>query len=159
MFGTVIFPLVCIFAFPGGILFGWGKPVMINISNFQHRKRDELLTTIAGPFSNLALALLAAIAGGLLAGSASRTIELFGMMITLNVVLAVFNLLPLPPLDGGTVMKHAVGMSDETYFRIAQWSWLVLLVAINLPPVQYGLRFIMGLVSLPFVMIFQMLAR
>ena len=56
-------------------------------------------------------------------------------------------------------MKHAVGMSDETYFRIAQWSWLVLLVAINLPPVQYGLRFIMGLVSLPFVMIFQMLAR
>lgn len=159
LFGTVIFPLVCIFLFPGGILFGWGRPVLINISNFKHRKRDEILTTMAGPFSNLVLALLAAVIGGWMAGTMPRFVEIFVMMISLNVVLAVFNLLPVPPLDGGTLLKYGTGMTEETYFRIAQWSWLVLLVAIQLPPVRYVLGTLIGLVSLPYVAIFQLLAR
>ncbi len=159
LFGTVIFPLVCIFMFPGGILFGWGKPVLINIGNFKNRKRDEILTTMAGPFSNLMLALIAAVVGGLLVGSVPRSAEIFVMLISLNVVLAVFNLLPIPPLDGGTLLKYGSGMSEETYFRIAQWSWLVLLVAIQLPPVRYVLGVLIALVSTPYFMIFQLFAR
>ncbi|MBP6506718.1 MAG: site-2 protease family protein [Opitutaceae bacterium] len=159
LFGTVIFPLVCIFAFPGGILFGWGRPVMINPSNFKNRKSGEVLTTMAGPLSNLVIALIAAVAGGLLAGGAPRTTEIFAVLISLNVVLAVFNLLPVPPLDGGTLMKHATNMSEETYFRIAQWSWLVLLIAIQLPPVRYALGLVISLLTVPYYVIFQLLAR
>jgi Zn-dependent protease len=159
LFGTVIFPLVCIFAFPGGILFGWGRPVMINPSNFKNRKSGEVLTTMAGPLSNLVIALIAAVAGGLLAGEAPRTTEIFAVLISLNVVLAVFNLLPVPPLDGGTLMKHATNMSEETYFRIAQWSWLVLLIAIQLPPVRYALGLVISLLTVPYYVIFQLLAR
>jgi Zn-dependent protease len=159
LFGTVIFPLVCIFMFPGGILFGWGKPVLINIGNFKNRKRDEILATMAGPFSNLMLALIAAVVGGLLVGSAPRSAEIFVMLISLNVVLAVFNLLPIPPLDGGTLLKYGTGMSEETYFRIAQWSWLALLVAIQLPAVRGVLGMLIGLVSTPYFFVFQLLAR
>jgi Zn-dependent protease len=158
VFGTVIFPLACIFLFPGGILFGWGKPVMVNPSNFAKPRRGDILTTAAGPASNLVLALIAAIIGGISVKSDPRLFELFRLMLTLNVVLAVFNLLPIPPLDGGTLMKHATGMSDETYHRIAQWSWLVLLVAISLPSVRYLLSVLINLVSLPFVWVFQMVA-
>ena len=158
LFGTVIFPLACIFLFPGGILFGWGKPVMINPSNFTNPKRGEVLTTMAGPGANLGLALIAAVVGGLVLKSDPRTFELFRLMLTLNVVLAVFNLLPIPPLDGGTLMKHAVGMSDEMFMRLAQWSWLVLLVAINVPAVRYLLGVLISLVSTPFVWVFQLVA-
>ncbi len=158
LFGSVIFPLVCIFLFPGGLLFGWGKPVMINPSNFANRKRDEVLTTLAGPMSNLALALLTAVVGGLLYRFDERTLELFRVMLTMNVALAVFNLIPLPPLDGGNLMRHAVGMSEETYLNIGRWSFLVLLIAINLPPVRALLGMVMGVVSWPFVVLFQAIA-
>lgn len=158
LFGSVIFPLVCIFLFPGGLLFGWGKPVMINPSNFANRKRDEVFTTLAGPMSNLALALLTAVVGGLLYRFDERTLELFRVMLTMNVALAVFNLIPLPPLDGGNLMRHAVGMSEETYLNIGRWSFLVLLIAINLPPVRALLGMVMGVVSWPFVVLFQAIA-
>ncbi|HLP25437.1 MAG TPA: site-2 protease family protein, partial [Acidobacteriota bacterium] len=130
LFGTVIFPLVCIFAFPGGFLFGWGKPVLVNPANFKRPRRDDVLVTLAGPMSNLALALLAAVLGGLLYRTEPRTTEIFMLVIVLNVTLAVFNLLPLPPLDGGQVLRHAVRMRDETYLTLSRWSFLVLLLAL-----------------------------
>lgn len=159
LFGTVLFPLACIFLFPGGILFGWGRPVMINPNNFENRKRGEILATMAGPGSNLVLALLAALIGGFAVKFDPRTFELVQLMLTLNVVLAVFNLLPLPPLDGGTLMKHATGMADETYFRIAQWSWVILLVAINTPAIRYLLSALINVVSVPFVIVFNLVVR
>lgn len=158
LFGTVIFPLVCIFMFPGGILFGWGKPVMINPSNFSHRARGEIIATMAGPVSNLVLALAAAVLGGLAFHLDPRTLELFRLGLLLNVVLAVFNLLPVPPLDGGTLLKYASGMKEETYYRIAQWSWIVLLVAINLRSVQYLLGTFIDFAAIPFVMVFHAIA-
>lgn len=157
--GTVIFPLLCIFVLPGNFLFGWGKPVMINPSYFRHRVRDDILTTLAGPGSNLAQALLAAVIGGLACRFFDPALaELVGTFIFLNVVLAVFNLIPLPPLDGSHVMRHAVGMSEETYNNIARWSFLVLIIAINLPPVRTALHFVIGLVAVPFVLLFNLVA-
>jgi Zn-dependent protease len=157
--GTVIFPLVCIFLLPGNFLFGWGKPVMINTSYFKHRVRDDILTTLAGPGSNLALALLAAIGGGLVCRFFDPALgSLVVQFIFLNVILAVFNLLPLPPLDGSHVMRHAVGMSEETYQNIARWSFLILIIAINLPPVRSVLMFVMAAVSAPFLLLFNGLA-
>jgi len=158
LLGSVIFPLLCIFVLPGGLLFGWGKPVNIDISNFRHRRRDEILTTLAGPGSNLALALIAAIVGGILFRFEPRTAELFVQLIGINVLLAVFNLIPLPPLDGGRVMRHIAGMTEETFHNIARWSFLVILIAINIPAFRLVLGAVMGLVAAPYLFLYRLIA-
>jgi Zn-dependent protease len=150
LFGTVIFPLVCIFILPGNFLFGWGKPVMINRSYFRRPVRDDIVTTLAGPGSNLGLALLAAVVGGVVYRFDPNTAELVKLFITLNVVLAVFNMIPLPPLDGSHLMRYAVGMSEETFMNLSRWSFIVLIVAINVPPVRTALSIAIGLVAYPF---------
>jgi len=159
LFGSVIFPLLCIFMFPGTILFGWARPVPINPTNFQpHLRRGEILTALAGPASSFGLALLGAVAGGLLFRVNPRAAELAGTMISLNVALAVFNLLPLPPFDGGQVLRHAVGMTEETFHAISRWSMLILLLALWLPPVRNALALLIQIVAVPFVLIFEALA-
>jgi Zn-dependent protease len=158
LLGSVIFPLIGIFVLSGGMIFGWGKPVRINPSNFAHRKRDEVLTTLAGPASNIVLAFLAAVVGGLVYKFEPRTAELFVQLIGINVLLAVFNMIPLPPLDGGQIMRHAVGMREETFYNISRWSFLIILVAINIPAVRMLLGVVMGVVSWPMMMIFRALA-
>ena len=158
LLGSVIFPLIGIFVLSGGIIFGWGKPVRINPSNFAHRKRDEILTTLAGPASNIALAFFGAVVGGLIYKFEPRTTELFVQLIGINVLLAVFNMIPLPPLDGGQIMRHAVGMREETFYNISRWSFLIILVAINIPAFRMILGAVMGVVSWPMMMIYQALA-
>jgi len=159
LFGSVLFPLLSIFVFPGGLLFGWGRPVMIDPANFApHRKRGEVLTTLAGPVSNLVLALLAAVIGGLAFRADPRTIELFRLALIINVALAVFNLIPLPPLDGGQLLRHAVGMSEQTFFNISRWSFLIIIVAFSIPQVRGLLGALMALVSWPFIAIFRTVA-
>lgn len=158
LLGSVIFPLLCIFVFPGGLLFGWGKPVNIDITNFRHRRRDEILTTLAGPGSNLALALLAAIVGGFLFRQDPRTAELFVQLIGINVLLAVFNLIPLPPLDGGRVMRHIAGMTEETFHNISRWSFLIILIAINIPAFRLVLGAVMALVAAPYLFLYRLIA-
>ncbi len=159
LFGSVIFPLICIFAFPGTILFGWAKPVPINPTQFEpHRRRGEILTALAGPVSSFGLALLGAVGGGLLCRVDARVAELAGTMITLNVTLAVFNLLPLPPLDGGQILRHVVGMSEETFLALSRWSMLILLGALWLPPVRYALTLVINIFVFPFAVMFQALA-
>jgi len=157
LIGTVVFPLICIFVLKGGFFFGWGKPVMVNHANFAHRRRDDILVTLAGPASNLVLALIAAIIGGLVYTADPKTAELFMLIIFLNVALAVFNLLPLPPLDGGRVMRHVVGMSEEAFINLSRWSFLILIVAINIPPVRRLLGLAIETVSIPFMIVYNVL--
>lgn len=157
LLGTVIFPLICIFLLKGGIFFGWGRPVEVNHANFANRRRDDILVTLAGPGSNLVLALLASIVGGLAYRADPNTLELFQLIILLNVALAVFNLIPLPPLDGGRVMRHVVGMSEETFFNLSRWSFLILIVAINIPPVRALLGYVMLVVAQPFMLVYSAL--
>lgn len=160
MLGSVIFPLMCIFLFPGGLLFGWGKPVRINPSNFprEKRTRNELMVTLAGPGSNIVLAFIAAIVGGLLFRFEPRTAELFVQLIGINVLLAVFNMIPLLSLDGGQVLRHAVGMTEETFYNIARWSFLIIIIAINIPGFRLLLGTVMGIVSWPMMLIYERLA-
>lgn len=144
--GTVIFPLVMIFwpLFAGMsskvALFGWGKPVQILLPNPKTRKRDDILIAIAGPISNLLICLVVAVIGGLIGSTSRDFLELFTMIILTNSGLAAFNLIPLPPLDGSHILKRIINMSEETYYRIAQWSFLILLVLINLPATRGILR-------------------
>jgi len=109
--GTIVFPLLGMLS--GFPIIGWAKPVPVNISRLRRHRADYVLVAAAGPASNLIIALLASLAlalvpwGVLLAGSDSVTLPLFTLLsraMTLNVLLAVFNMLPIPPLDGGNVL-------------------------------------------------------
>lgn len=159
LWGTVIFPLVCIFLLPGGFFLGWGKPVLVNPRNFRHPVRDDLLITLAGPASNLVLAFLAALIGGFACRYLDQNLSvLVSQFLWINVMLAVFNMIPVPPLDGSHVLRHAVGMSEETYFKFSRWGFLVLILCLQLQPVRFALSFAIGLVGTPFVLLFNRLA-
>jgi Zn-dependent protease len=104
--GTILFPLLTMWL--GGILFGWAKPVPVNFAALRRPKQDMLWVAVAGPASNLVMALGWAILYkmALLNPGNYFTEPLLGMAgigIKINIVLMVLNLLPLPPLDGGRV--------------------------------------------------------
>lgn len=141
--GTGLIPLFMIFApllFGGSFpvaLIGWGRPVQVNIYNFRNRIRDHLVVTAAGPASNLVIALAAAVVGGILSRFIPDIAPLFFRIILLNVALIVFNLIPIPPLDGSHFLRYALGMREETYFQLSRWGFVILLVLINLPVFRF----------------------
>jgi len=162
--GTGLIPLMSIFLpilththLPIGII-GWGRPVQISLPNPKTRVRDEILITLAGPGMNVLIALIAAVVWGLLGlfalPTAQHTAPLFGEIISLNCLLIVFNLIPLPPLDGSRIMRHVVGMTEEAFVRLSLQSWWILLILINLQPVQA----LLGRVTYTFVIPFFNLA-
>lgn len=154
--GTIVLPLVSIFFF-NGMLLGWGKTVLTNPSNFRHRRLYDVIATLAGPAANFALALAGVLVGVFVVGPHPRSGELLSVLIQLNVALGVFNLLPIPPLDGGYVLRHLVGMSEETFIGIARWSGLVMLLALNLESVRVILARIFVLFYTPFAVLCQWL--
>jgi Zn-dependent protease len=150
--GTVIVPVINIFILGGGgfAFIGWGKPVMTNPSNFKHRVRDDLLVSLAGPAVNLLVALAAIVVGSLVVVSQPRFAELVKGLVFMNVGLAIFNLLPIPPLDGGSILRRIIGISDEAYLTIGRWSSLVLLLAINIDVTRNAIMFLVEESCLPY---------
>lgn len=153
--GTVLIPLVMILFSPGFSIIGWGKPVQVNPRYFKNPVTDDLLVTLAGPASNFVLAFLISIVAGVVLNFApdakSEQLELlFGQAILLNCLLIVFNLIPIPPLDGSHVMKHLVRMSDETYLNLSRYGFIILIVLINFTPLPMFLGQATRAVSYPF---------
>lgn len=102
-FWTLILPLVLFLSSSGSFVFGAAKPVPVNYWSLKNPKRDMIWIGLAGPLANFLLAFL--IAGILkVAPLGGLTGQLFFQLLTINVVLAVFNLIPIPPLDGSKIL-------------------------------------------------------
>ncbi len=138
--GTVILPLVMISGMLGGFgVLGWGKPVPVNPANLRNYRRDDILVSMAGPFSNVVLALLALVAVRLLGMWPSAYAEtaremFFAPLALISFFLAFFNLLPVPPLDGSHVVRHMLSWrAQQMYDAIGRYGFILLLVFINTP--------------------------
>ncbi len=148
-FGTIILPLM-LFAMRAPFMFGYAKPVPVRFNKLRRPRRDMVLVAAAGPFTNLLLAVLSALLLRLLIqtmglnsipvqqwpSSAGWAVTTLHNSIFLNVLLAVFNMLPLPPLDGGRV---AVGLLPrELALPLARLE-------------RYGMFILLGLLMLPLI--------
>ena len=136
LLGTIILPLalVLIGAASGQILvFGWGKPVQVNLDNFRKRQRDDILVSAAGPAMNLLLAvvMLAGMRLGTLAGFRVFESEPFFRLTNLTLFLCFFNLLPIPPLDGAHILRNLLNISDEAYAQISRYSFLLFVIVMR----------------------------
>ncbi|MBK9322478.1 MAG: site-2 protease family protein [Bdellovibrionaceae bacterium] len=109
--GTVVLPLMAI-VFNSPIFFGWAKPVPVNARNLKSPRKDMFWVALAGPLSNLLLAIVAAFVIGFIARFFAITevvkslVQILNVFIMTNLFLAVFNLIPLNPLDGGKVIAR-----------------------------------------------------
>jgi len=146
-FGTLILPAMLLLSH-SPFLFGYAKPVPVNFRALRHPKIDMVWVALAGPATNIALALAAALAfhgvGFLPANAAQWVADNLKNAILINVVLAVFNMLPIPPLDGGRV---AVGLLPRALgaplARLEPFGMLILigiLILLPLAGAQFGLN-------------------
>ena len=152
-FGTVILPLIL--AISHAPIFGWAKPVPVNYRRLRHPRRDMVLVALAGPGMNLLLALVGAM---VLAATLSLSSDPNGLATTLiagnainfvliNIFLAVFNLLPIPPFDGGHVVQGLLPPNAAAAFgKIGRYSLLVLIVLLLVLP-MVGINVVGRLIS------------
>lgn len=141
MMGTVIFPIICIALststqFP--LIFGWGKPVQTVFTNPKTYVRDDVISTLGGSVMNLLVAFVSSILLAVfVAFEMKEYASVASYSILINVVLFVINMLPIPPLDGGKLLKYAVKMSDSTYNSIARYGIFIFFAVIFLPPTKH----------------------
>jgi Zn-dependent protease len=139
LLGSVILP--ALLAYTGGFIFGWAKPVPVNPMNYREHVAGDIRVSLAGIVSNLGLAALATLVAGVLVKAMGVVGSLGGVMdvlfltlnyaIFINLILAFFNLIPIPPLDGSHVLAHALPRPLADRYRELG---------------RYGLFIVMGLV-------------
>jgi Zn-dependent protease len=140
LFGTIIFPLVCMLT--GAMMFGWAKPVPVNTMNMRDQRMGDIWVSLAGPLSNGILLIIffflakflfvTPIVDPLALGDMERPVRaMIETGLTLNVVLMIFNLLPIPPLDGSHVLRNLLsGSAAEMYERIEGYGGILLLLLV-----------------------------
>jgi Zn-dependent protease len=143
-FGTIILPALMLLVGFGAI--GYAKPVPVNPGRLRHPRNESLLVSLVGPAVNIVLAVVAALAYRVVVGSTPILVDSHGfpqqivpkVLLILgfaNVILAVFNLIPIPPLDGSAVVERVLPKSWwPGYLRIRQFSLPLVLILVLLAP-------------------------
>ncbi len=137
--GSIIVPLLCALL-PGSLMFGWAKPVPVNPYNLKYGKWGDVIVSFAGPLSNIILAVVAGLAirfGG--DALLSSTSSLLSLICLTNIVLAIYNLIPISPLDGSHILfaflperfqgikraMEAQGFLFAIIFAVVLWQYFV----------------------------------
>ncbi len=156
--GTVAIPFLGLLGVFGGFsMIGWAKPVMINPANFKNPTSDSAWVTIAGPGMNLVQAVVFALIASLL-GHHPHGDSLLWYFVRINIALMLFNLLPIPPLDGSKFLMYWFGLSAEAYEKFARFGFVVLVVLFNFTPLPSYLRIANQHAYEPFLAIYQILS-
>ncbi|MDD2823486.1 MAG: site-2 protease family protein [Candidatus Daviesbacteria bacterium] len=139
LIGSVLVPLTLIFL-QSPLLFGWAKPVPVNPLNFRNIRKGELYVSAAGIAANFALAVLAALLFHIFNYFNIFTIKaLLIVAIQINLALALFNLIPIPPLDGSKVLASFLPTKLAlSYMRLEQYGFLILLLLLISPINIFG---------------------
>ena len=167
MVGSILVPLFSLFV-AGQIFIAWAKPVPINPLNFSNYRRDDILVSVVGPLSNLLVALVCTIlfiilalispslqsAGTMMQDGLTFLLSMFATGITLNVVLAVFNMIPIPPLDGSHVVALLLpNEMREQYQRIGFFGIFLVIFLMRWQPFHVLFSGIIGVLSYPYWML------
>jgi Zn-dependent protease len=127
--GTVLLPLLS--ALSGIPTIGWAKPVPIDPFNFRHPKRDMIITSLAGPASNLLIAIIF----GLISNIFHIQNIFIYLFILINISLAIFNLIPIPPLDGSKILINLLPSESGAKWEEAlnRYGFILLIILVFLP--------------------------
>jgi Zn-dependent protease len=156
--GTVLFPLLQLVA-TGGVMLGWAKPVPVQTHNLEPRVAGEIVVSVAGVAVNFAIAFAMAVLLGFdwIAPAGSSLVRVFTGVLIANIALGVFNLVPIPPLDGSHVAKYLLPPRiREEYEKIGFYGTFILLLLISQgalrpitnPPIQFLYGFLVENVTL-----------
>jgi len=145
LFGTILLPaMLILMGFPP---FGYAKPTPVDNRNFRNMVRDDILTAVAGPASNFLTAFVAVVCLALILHGTGGAVspffrgtdvagplaKMFELAILINVILAVFNLIPLPPLDGSHVIRHFLSYDTlKVYDRIGYFGLVIVMFVLPL---------------------------
>ena len=150
--GTIVLPTVLLIFYlmtGSGIVFGWAKPVPVSIGNLRNPQRDYTFVSLAGPLSNILLAFvfafillfsIIALKGHSTIFTIASVMCLFGVKI--NIILAMFNLIPIPPLDGSHVLAYLLPYSlTVRYQQFARYGLLIILFLMITDTIKYPFLF------------------
>ncbi|MFH1397472.1 MAG: site-2 protease family protein [Candidatus Omnitrophota bacterium] len=137
IFGTIILPLVLFISTNGAFVFGAAKPVPVNFAALRNPKRDMIWIGASGPLANLIFAFILALVLKILPAPALLVLLLRNLLM-INVVLGVFNLIPLPPLDGSRILMGLLPKDlAYSYSRIEPYGFIVIILLLSLGFVDF----------------------